>query len=254
MRMGYKRIQVKTCVSLICLVIWCLGSLLFPLGSTVEGNTGEGIEIPKEEIRAAVVRYLKRNHPWKTAEVRIREVRIPSRVVLSTPRYDLSLRVSPNTRYLGRTPVEIHFNRGGPDQKRIWASAYLEVLSPVVITRRPLVRNEIISADDICLEKKDLAKVPPGAITDITEVIGQRVRRTLGVGAVLRDALVDKPPVVKRGDVVTLLIETRRLKITALGRVDQQGARGDTVRVVNLDSRRRVYGQVLDSRTVRVRF
>lgn len=254
MAKGYENIPIREFLFLVLLVIGCLVPLLSPLGSVAEANTGKSVEVPEEEVRQAVVGFLKRNHPWKTAEVSIQEVRVPGRVVLSAPQYDLSIRVPPNTRYLGHTPVEIIFNRGRSGQKKIWVKTYIEVLKPVVVTRRPMARNQVISADDISLEKRDLAKVPPGALMNVHEVVGLRLKRTLGVGAVLRSAFVDKPLVVKRGDVVKLLIETISLKITALGRVDQRGGIGDTVRVINLDSKRRVYGQVVDSQTVRVRY
>jgi flagella basal body P-ring formation protein FlgA len=106
----------------------------------------------------------------------------------------------------------------------------------------------------VSLEKRDLAKIPPGAITDIHAVVGKRVKRTLNAGTILRRSMVDNPPIVKRGDVVKLVIETETLKITTLGRVDERGGMGDTVRVTNLDSKRRVYGQVVDRQTVRVRY
>ena len=252
---GHKNIRLREFLRLVLLMIGCLIFFLYCPGSIAEADTGKSVEVPREEIRQAVVQFLKRSHPWRTAaEVRIQDVRIPARVVLSTPRYDISVRVPPNTRYLGHTPVEIIFNRGKIGQKKIWVRTYLEVLNPVVVTRRPMARNQIISTDDVYLEKRDLTRVPPGAITKVDEVVGLRLKRTLGVGAVLRSALVDKPLVVRRGDVVKLLIETASLRITALGRVDERGGIGDTVRVTNLDSKRKVYGQVVDSQTIRVRY
>jgi flagella basal body P-ring formation protein FlgA len=235
-------------------MIWTFLLLLFSGGSIVEGSMAGTIEVPKKEIRHALVRFLKTNSPWETAEVRIREVRIPGTVVLSTSTYDLSLHVPPNTRYLGHTPVEIVFNEGKDGQKKIWVSAYLEVLNPVVVSKRPMTRNQIISADDVRIEKRDLARTPSGAITDLHGVVGKRLKRTLAAGAVLSRAMVDNPLIVRRGDIVKIVIETEMLKISTLGRVDERGGIGDTVRVINLDSKRRVYGQVVDKRTVRVRY
>lgn len=254
MRVGRRLIASKGPFPIGSLIIGCLMVLLFSLGSTAEGTGGETTEVPEEAIRKEVVQFLERNHPWKTAEARIRRVRVPSRVVLRASEYDLSVRVPPNTRYLGHTPAEITFNTGKRSEKRVWASAYLEVLGPVGVARNPMARNQMITTDDVSLEKRDLAKVPPRAITSVDAVIGQRLRRTLGVGAVLRKAVIEKPPVVNRGDVVKLLVETATLKITALGRVDEQGGIGDTIRVTNLDSKRRVYGEVIHNQTVRIKY
>ena len=254
MRRSCKSIQIPGARLLVAMV---LGGLILALGAgdtTAEGIEAQEADLRKEAIRDAVTQFLLATHPWKNEEVRICKVRVPGYINLSSEDYDLSMHVPANSRYLGHTPVEVTFNNGRVDEKRIWVSAYVEVLSPVVVLKRPLARNQIMTADDVVLEKQDLAKVPPGAITDVDAVVGQRLKRTLGVGTVLRGAWLDKPILVKRGDVVKLTIETETLKITTLGRADEGGGRGDTVRVMNLDSKRRVYGQIVNSQTVRVRY
>ena len=232
----------------------CLILVSLPMAWTARGEMGTEMEVPKEEIRQAVTRFLEEVQPWETAEVRVREVRIPGCIFLPTAPYDLTMRVPSNARYLGHTPVEVIFNQGKAEEKKVWVNAYLEVLSPVVVTRRPMARHETVSTEDVCLEDRDLAQVPAGAMADVSGVVGQRLRRTVGIGTVLRGDMLENPPLVQRGDLVRLLIETERLKVTALGRVDERGGRGDTVRVINLDSKRRVYGQVVDSQTVRVKY
>ena len=234
-------------------LVWsiiALGSSMF-LGQTTGAAAGE---TQRERIRSAVTQFLLSNSPWKNAEVRVRDVRVPNYTGLPPQEAGLSMRVAPNSRYLGRTPVEVTVNEGQADQRKIWVSTYVEVMSSVVVLKRPLARNQVISEEDVCLEEKDLSKVPAGAMTDVDAVVGQRLKRTMSVGTVLREAWLDKPTLVKRGDVVKLMIDSAALKITALGRADEQGGLGDTVRVINLDSKRRVYGQVLDKQTVRVRY
>ena len=254
MRNTLRKIHLKEFFGLGFFLVGCGLFLLMSLGSIAEGKTETGVEVPEENIHDAVVQFLMKTHPWSNAEVRVRDVRIPGRVVLSGPLENVSMRVPSNTRYLGRTSVEITFNGGRSSHKKIWVSTYLEVLGPVVVVKRPLARNQIISAEDIGLEERDLAKVPPGAMTNLNLAVGKRAKRTVGVGTVLRTAMVDKPMVVKRGDVVKMMIDTARLRITTLGQVEERGGIGDTVRVINLDSRKRVYGEVLDSRTVRIRY
>jgi len=102
------------------------------------GENGKAFEVSEEKIRQTVVRFLKKNHPWRDGDVRIRDVRVPGSVVLPSRSYELSIRISPNTRYLGRTPLQLVFDLGRAGKKRIWASAYVEVMRPVVIARYPM--------------------------------------------------------------------------------------------------------------------
>jgi flagella basal body P-ring formation protein FlgA len=71
---------------------------------------------------------------------------------------------------------------------------------------------------------------------------------------VLRANLVEMPPLVKRGDVVVIVAETKGLKITALGQVKKKGAMGDRIPVVNFESQKVLYARVMDANTVKVDF
>jgi flagella basal body P-ring formation protein FlgA len=100
----------------------------------------------------------------------------------------------------------------------------------------------------------DLAKLPTGVITDPEAVLGKRTRRAIGAKTVLRADLVESPPLVKRGDVVVIIAETSGLKITALGEVKKKGRLGESIPVMNYDSKKILYARVLDSSTVKVEF
>jgi flagella basal body P-ring formation protein FlgA len=66
--------------------------------------------------------------------------------------------------------------------------------------------------------------------------------------------MIETPPLVQRGDIVVMIAETGELKISTQGEARQRGGRGDRIKVMNLDSRKSVYGCVVDRNTVRVDF
>jgi flagella basal body P-ring formation protein FlgA len=66
--------------------------------------------------------------------------------------------------------------------------------------------------------------------------------------------LLDRPPLVRRGDIVLVTAEGRGLRVTAQGEAKQDGKSGDVIRVRNLTSNRDVVGQVDGERSVRVQF
>jgi flagella basal body P-ring formation protein FlgA len=102
--------------------------------------------------------------------------------------------------------------------------------------------------------KMDLAKLPSDVITDPEMILGKRTRRAIGAKTPLRANLVEFPPLVKRGDVVVIIVETGGLKITALGQVKKKGRLGESIPVINYDSKKILYARVLDSSTVKVEF
>jgi flagella basal body P-ring formation protein FlgA len=91
-------------------------------------------------------------------------------------------------------------------------------------------------------------------ITDPEVVLGKRTRRAIGAKTVLRTNLIESPPLVKRGDVVVIIAESSGFIITTLGQVKKKGRLGESIPVMNYDSKKILYARVLDSSTVKVDF
>jgi flagella basal body P-ring formation protein FlgA len=70
----------------------------------------------------------------------------------------------------------------------------------------------------------------------------------------LRADNIELPPLVKRGDFVTIIAESENLKITTLGQVKKRGCIGERIPVVNLDSKKVLHALVVDANTVKVDF
>jgi flagella basal body P-ring formation protein FlgA len=124
----------------------------------------------------------------------------------------------------------------------------------VVVARRPLGRYKPIDENDLEVKAVDAAGLPADCISDPELVIGKRTRRPLDTGTVLRQELIEFPPLVKNGDRVRIIAETSGLRITALGQVKQKGCQGEMVQVMNLDSNKVIYARVIDAQTVKIDF
>ena len=213
------------------------------------------VEVSKEDIKRAVSDFIYANLPRGRERATIKNIRVRDSVIL--PKGEVSYSVEPlkNTDFKGSVPLPIHFKVNGSFQKRILVTAKIEVLAEVVVTRRPLRRRRQITEDDIEIREKNIAGLPSNVILDYEEVLGKRAKRDISANTVLRPDLIEFPPLVKRGDVVLIIAESNGLRVTALGMVKQrEGRLGERIRVENIDSKRNVYGSVLDAKTVRVDF
>ena len=65
----------------------------------------------------------------------------------------------------------------------------------------------------------------------------------------LKDWMLEKSPIVDRGDVVTILAESDGLRVTVPGRILERGYSGELVRVENIMSKKQVYARVTDHST-----
>ncbi len=84
--------------------------------------------------------------------------------------------------------------------------------------------------------------------------IGKRTKRVIDASSIFRYNFLEVLPLVKRGDLVTIVAESEALKITTQGVVTEKGCKGEMVRVINTSSRKEVFARVRDARTVEVEF
>ena len=59
---------------------------------------------------------------------------------------------------------------------------------------------------------------------------------------------------IRKGDRVILLAENHLFKITTLGETKEEGRKGERIKLINLSSKKEVYGRVINSNTVQIDF
>lgn len=212
------------------------------------------VTLSKPFLERIVTGYLLDQVPWPREKVRISKFVVNGETHL--PPGKITYRITPPDQidYLKSIPLTMVFYVDGIPREKTWVTVKLAVMTPVVVTRHPIGRNQPIDGGDIKLVDMDLTDLPTGVITDPEDVIGLRARRTLHIDTPLRDDLVKRPPLVQRGDIVKIVLESGGLKMSTLGEVKEKGRRGERISVVNLASNRRIQARVLDSKTVKVDF
>lgn len=136
--------------------------------------------------------------------------------------------------------------------KTQFLAGHVVVKRRVPVLARRLPAGTIIGDSDIRFEEMDEARLAPDAITDITQIVGQELRRPQNEGMRFRVSDVMVPRMIKRGDIVTLRIVTPFMQISTKGRALQDGAYGEAVRVTNTRSKKVIEGTVIESGVVRV--
>ncbi len=212
------------------------------------------IKISEKKIKKIVENYIKSRSFFKNNNSRIKEIRVSNEVLL--PKGRIFHRVIPiqKNSLAGSIPVSIIFSGSGNFKKRVWSTVKIEVLSEVVVAKRPIGKHKIITMDDIAFKKVDLLEQSSNVITAYKEILGKRTRKTIRADTVLRSDIIELLPLVKRGDIVLIVAESGSLRITAMGEAKGKGGMGERIKVVNIDSGKRLYATVKDSKTVKVDF
>jgi flagella basal body P-ring formation protein FlgA len=107
---------------------------------------------------------------------------------------------------------------------------------------RPVAPGETITADDIGSLEVRADRVWPDAIADARQLIGKTPRRLLRADEPLRNDDVQVPLVVHKGDLVTVVLETPMMRLTAQGKALENGGMGAGIRIANTKS-----GRIIDA-------
>lgn len=105
---------------------------------------------------------------------------------------------------------------------------------PVLSSR--LRRGEVIGEGDIEWQSMELDRLARGAITEPDEIIGMAAKRTLHPGRPVTGNDIRRPLLVNRGDTITMVLSTPMMQLTAKGRALENGSRGETIRISNLQT------------------
>jgi flagella basal body P-ring formation protein FlgA len=119
----------------------------------------------------------------------------------------------------------------------------IETADVAVLTRN-VERGEVLKFGDVVNERRPKAEIV-GDPAGRGQAVGMQMRKQLRAGQVLKLADLAKPDLVQRDDGVTLIFETTGLYLTMRGKAQDSGAEGDTVSVLNLQSKRIVSGVVI---------
>jgi flagella basal body P-ring formation protein FlgA len=119
----------------------------------------------------------------------------------------------------------------------------IETAEVAVLTRN-VERSEILKSADVVVERRPKAEIV-GDAASRGQAVGMQMRKQLRSGQVLKLADLGKPDLVQRDDSVTLIYETTGLYLTMRGKALESGTDGDTVSVLNLQSKRAVSGVVI---------
>ena len=205
------------------------------------------------DAEGIIKEYLIKHTPWVEGQINVKNISISNNIVLPKG-WDYEIAPAPKSTMIGRTAFSLNISTNGKVAQTSWISADIEVLVDVVLTSRAMKDHQLVSENDIYVGKKDLAELPPGYIYDMRDVIGKRLKRFIGANRPLTVDILEEPPLFRRGDKVFIVAETETLKVTAVGMATGDGYRGRPAKVINMQSRKEVFGEVVDGGTVRVKW
>jgi len=123
----------------------------------------------------------------------------------------------------------------------------------VVTSSKNLSRNEIIQEKALKISHQDIHGFP-NIFSQKEELIGKRLKRMISKDTIINSDMIEDIPLVNKGELVTIIIESPSFRITAQGKSKEDGIHGQTIRVDNTSYMKEILCQVIGDKIVRVFF
>ena len=227
--------------------------LVLPVASFA-APASAGNLVTEATVRGVISDYILQKAAPLSAQVSVKKIGFHGDLKLPDGRLSFEVIAPDRWEGYGSTSVALVVRVDDQVKRNQTVLVEVEALAEMVVAARTLERGEVLTASDLSVVRRDLAQVQGRYLKEIDEVVGLRVKTTLRANSPLRKDYLERVPIVKSGQVVTILAENDVVRITATGKARGAGALGDTILVQNLSSQKEIAARVVDATTVKVDF
>ncbi|HZD25757.1 MAG TPA: flagellar basal body P-ring formation chaperone FlgA [Alphaproteobacteria bacterium] len=128
----------------------------------------------------------------------------------------------------------------------------VETVLELPVPVRTIPRGATIGAKDVEPREIRFSGAPNNVVSDDAQLVGMAARRVLRAGQPVRANELTAPIMVAKGSLVTLALHAPGIALSSTARALEDGARGDSIRLMNVRSKRTVEGTVVSPELVEV--
>ena len=229
------------------------GSIILTSANAWAGSESKRT-VTTQEIKESAENYLVSHLGWDPESMDVAVSYDGKDLILPEGELMLDFGMPNNSRRVGRIPLTVQVKVNDKFIKRLRMNATVAVIQDVIRTINSVQRKTIIGKSDVIVDRVRTERVLKDIPTQLDKVIGQEATRNLQTGKIIKFRDFKKVPLVKRGSRVIILATKGPMKITAPGAVREEGFKNSVVKVVNLETKKTIYAEVLNANTVKVQF
>jgi flagella basal body P-ring formation protein FlgA len=231
--------------------IFIIGMLLFPL--LFEANA-QSSQTRDEEIRAAVETYVRQKTADLGYEIRLKRFSISGVTALPEGLLEYEIVAPQQWEGWGNTGVTVIVRKGERVLLNTSGRVEVEALAEMVVSVRQIDHGSIVTAEDVSLKKLDVSGTHGRFLGRINDVVGKKARSTIRPNTPFKPDQLEKVALIKSGQIVTIVAENNRIRVTVTGKAKNSGGEGDSISVQNLNSLKEFPARIIDANTVLVAF
>jgi len=158
----------------------------------------------------------------------------------------------PRLRFLSKRVSLIAEQGQGKSLRRWYVPVILKWTTQVITLQHDVSAQAMLDSSMLVLAEKNVAGLRGQFWRNKDDVVGLKTRRAMRRGDVILSTQVVRPPLIQRGDYVTILVSLNGLKVRVAGVALKSGSRGDRLLVQNIRSKKTLQSIAQDAHTVTV--
>lgn len=206
------------------------------------------------EIRAAVETYVRQKTAGSGCEIRIRRLSISGASALPDGHLEYEIVAPQQWEGWGNAGIAIIARQGERVVRNIPGRVDVEALVDMVVAVHQIDYGTTVTAGDVTVKKLDMASTQGRYLGNVNDVVGKKARSTIRPNTPIKTEQLEKVALVKTGQIVTIVAENDRMRVTITGKAKGAGGEGDTIMVQNMNSLKEFPARIVDANTVMVAF
>lgn len=208
----------------------------------------------EREVRDVVTAFVTTRTTGMEWDVRIRRITISDTLKLPEGIIDYEVVAPQQWEGWGSASMAVLARQKDRMVRNIPVRVDVEARTDMVVTLKQIEHGTIINAGDLVLQNREISNSSNRASRRIDDIIGKKARTTLKANQPVRTDQVEKVPLIKSGQMVTIIAENEVMKVSVAGKARSSGAEGDIITVQNQNSFKEIPARVLNATTVQVAF
>jgi flagella basal body P-ring formation protein FlgA len=231
--------------------------------SDVVFNNAKSVEISVEatkitglEIAQKAKEYLSSFLPMVDRETTIELVKFPGDQWVPRKRSEVDIDISlvDSSKDRGNINLIVSATSNSIPFFKVPVNFKVRVFEYVAIAKKRIGRHRNLTRENIFIGKRETTRMRGIAFSSMENLVGKITTMAIQPNTILTEGIVEIPPTVTQGSLIKLFITAKGFKIVTKGLAQQTGYTGDVIKVKNLDSKKMLYGKIINSDKVQIVF
>ncbi len=203
-----------------------------------------------QDIKNTAINFVRTQLPDDIVVQDISSGKIDSRIHFKQCSTELEARSSNSHPMAKHQTIGVYCH--GDKPWSIYISVKSKLLRKMLVTKRTIVRGEIITSEKVQLIEKVIKNKK--YLSDINDAIGYEARRTIRPGQVINSSMLQKALLVRKKESVTIYAQNKNLRISMPGKALSSGHKNEMIKVRNTSSQKIIEAMVIERGIVAINF